>query len=64
MAPIVLLSGKPGCGKTTVVRKTVERLPLPVGGFYTREMRMAGRRLGFEIVTLDGRRGVLARGIP
>ncbi len=30
------------------------------GGFYTRELREGGRRVGFEVVTLDGRRGRLA----
>lgn len=30
------------------------------GGFYTREVRAEGRRVGFEVVTLDGRRGQLA----
>jgi len=56
----ILLTGYPGCGKTTLVRKVVERLERPAGGFYTREIREGGRRKGFEIVTLDGQRGVLA----
>ena len=30
------------------------------GGFYTQEIRQGGARLGFEIVTLDGSRAVLA----
>ncbi|MCI55952.1 cancer-related nucleoside-triphosphatase-like protein, partial [Trifolium medium] len=28
---------------------------LKVQGFYTREVRLAGERVGFEVVTLDGR---------
>jgi nucleoside-triphosphatase len=31
------------------------------GGFYTEEVRSQGTRVGFDIITLDGRRGVLAR---
>ena len=30
------------------------------GGFYTQEIRAQGRRVGFEVVTLEGRRGRLA----
>ncbi len=47
-------------GKTTVVVHVVERLGLPAGGFYTQEIRERGRRVGFAITTLDGRRGILA----
>jgi len=36
------------------------RLAGPAGGFYTQEIREAGRRMGFEIITLDGGRGILA----
>ena len=50
----ILLTGPPQCGKTTVVQKVVARFPGKAAGFYTREVREAGRRLGFEIVTLDG----------
>ncbi|NIR42607.1 MAG: NTPase [Gemmatimonadetes bacterium] len=59
----ILLTGRPGCGKTTAVRETVERLgpAIEVAGFYTEELRRAGRRIGFDVVTVDGRRGPLAR---
>ena len=30
-------------------------------GFFTEEVRVAGERQGFDVVTLDGQRGVLAR---
>jgi len=56
----VLVTGRPGVGKTTLILRVVARLPGPAGGFYTRELRDDGRRVGFELVTLDGRRGVLA----
>lgn len=56
----VLLTGKPGCGKTTLVQRVLECYRGAAGGFYTREVREAGTRLGFEILTLDGRLGTLA----
>jgi nucleoside-triphosphatase len=35
-----LLSGPPGCGKTTVLRRLAERLgDLRLAGFYTQEIR-------------------------
>jgi nucleoside-triphosphatase len=57
----LLLTGLPGCGKTTVVRRVIERLGgRRLAGFYTQEIRREGRRLGFEAVALGGRRAVLA----
>ena len=56
----VLLTGTPGVGKTTLIRKLVEALGRPERGFITEEIREAGRRRGFRIVTLDGREGILA----
>jgi len=56
----ILLTGPPQCGKTTVVQKVVARWPGQAAGFYTREVRRAGRRLGFEIVTLAGEVALLS----
>jgi len=57
----LLLTGPPGCGKTTVVLRLVERLSgRRLAGFYTQEIRREGRRLGFEAVGLGGARAVLA----
>jgi nucleoside-triphosphatase len=56
----ILLVGPPGSGKTTLIRRVVERLGRLAGGFYTQEVRTGGIRQGFEIVALDGRRGTLA----
>ncbi|MBS1253597.1 MAG: Nucleoside-triphosphatase THEP1 [Anaerolineales bacterium] len=60
MPKAILLTGRPGVGKTTVVRRVVERLGQPAGGFYTRELREGGRRVGFEIVTLGGQTATLS----
>ncbi|MBN1919554.1 MAG: NTPase [Verrucomicrobia bacterium] len=56
----ILLTGTPGVGKTTLIRKLVEALDRPARGIITEEVRVADRRRGFRIVTLDGREGVLA----
>lgn len=52
----VLLAGRPGVGKTTVVRRTADRLAgagVDVAGFYTEEVRDADdRRRGFRGVPL------------
>ncbi len=57
----LLVTGPPGCGKTTLVRKISEDLrDLPVAGFYTDEIREGGERVGFALVGLDGRRGILS----
>jgi nucleoside-triphosphatase len=56
----ILLTGLPGCGKTTLLRSVLDRLNQPAGGFYTREIRVAGERQGFEMVTLSGKRRMLA----
>jgi nucleoside-triphosphatase len=59
--PKTLLTGKPGIGKTTLVRKIIAQMrPTPMAGFYTAEMRSQGRRCGFELCGLNGARRVLA----
>lgn len=55
-----LLTGNPGVGKTTIIKKLIEKLKLPAGGFYTEEIREENMRMGFAIVTLSGFKGVLA----
>jgi nucleoside-triphosphatase len=57
----LLLTGVPGIGKTTLIRAVVERLDgVTCAGFYTREKRRHGQRIGFSIVTLNGEEGTLA----
>lgn len=61
IAKNILLTGLPGCGKTTVVSRIVDRLAqLRLAGFYTREIRRSGNRRGFEAVGLHGSSVVLA----
>jgi nucleoside-triphosphatase len=60
----LLIEARPGAGKTTALGRLAELLDeagLPVTGFLTREIRERGQRIGFEIESLEGVRGVLAR---
>jgi len=60
MGKAILITGAPGCGKTTIIQRVIDRLPDIRGGFFTREIRQGGVRKGFELITLDGRHGILA----
>jgi len=55
----ILFTGRPGVGKTRVIMNLISGLE-GVGGFYTEEMRQKGERKGFRIVTLRGKKGILA----
>ncbi len=61
---VLLLTGTPSVGKTTVLMKTVNALKergIRVGGLISREAREGGTRVGFEILDLtSSRRGWLA----
>jgi nucleoside-triphosphatase len=57
----ILLSGLPGCGKTTAVIKIISALNADkVAGFYTQEIREDDTRKGFSWTRLDGATGILA----
>ncbi len=57
----LLITGQPGIGKTTVVRRVADRLgPSGLRGFYTEEIRVAGERRGFRLVGFDGTTRVIA----
>jgi len=60
MKQAYLLSGAPGVGKTTLIKQAIAMVKGKAGGFYTQEIRSQGVRQGFEIVTLDGSRAILA----
>ncbi|KAK9135658.1 hypothetical protein Syun_014988 [Stephania yunnanensis] len=69
-----LVTGPPGIGKTTLVMRVLDTLStsnpnLKIHGFYSRksisnavnrEVREGNERVGFEVVTVDGKKGSLA----
>lgn len=58
---IRLLTGPPGIGKTTAMRRIVAALARrKIGGFTTGEIREKGERVGFGLESFDGARAVLA----
>lgn len=61
MGRTLVLTGRPGVGKTTVIKRIADELGDLAGGFYTEEIRGPdGRREGFRLVTLDGDEAVMA----
>ncbi len=64
MKRILILTGSPGVGKTTVLTNIVEALKsrgVAVGGMVSREVREGNARVGFEILDLtNGKHGWLA----
>ena len=64
MKRVLLLTGAPGIGKTTILIKTVDALRakgISVGGMISREVREGNVRVGFEILDLtNGKHGWLA----
>ncbi|MBS7608083.1 MAG: NTPase [Candidatus Bathyarchaeia archaeon] len=61
---VLLLTGSPGVGKTTLLLKVVDALKTKgyrVGGMVSREVRVGGTRIGFEVLDLaSSKRGWLA----
>ncbi|MBM4140538.1 MAG: NTPase [Nitrospira sp.] len=57
----MLITGLSGVGKTTLIKNLSEELKdfRPVG-FYTTEIREKGIRKGFELISLDGIKGILS----
>jgi nucleoside-triphosphatase len=60
MGRTLLLTGRPGVGKTTVVKAVAEALGERAGGFFTEEIRGPAGRQGFRLVTLDGQEATMA----
>jgi nucleoside-triphosphatase len=60
MTKVYLLTGSPGSGKTTIIKKALARTRSEAAGFYTEELRTGGIRQGFSLTTLDGTTTTLA----
>jgi nucleoside-triphosphatase len=59
----LLIEARPGAGKTTAIGRLAQLLDeagIALGGFFTRELRESGRRVGFEVEAFAGERGLLA----
>ena len=57
----ILITGLPGIGKTTLVKQLWYRLErYRPEGFYTEEIRHEGERKGFQLLSLNGRKSILA----
>jgi nucleoside-triphosphatase len=58
----LLITGLPGCGKTTLCRKIIQALKdKKIGGILSEEIREGGERKGFKIIDIKtGAEGVLA----
>ena len=46
----ILITGKPGIGKTTLIRKLIDSISLSKGGFYTEEIRYEPSTCPFHCV--------------
>jgi nucleoside-triphosphatase THEP1 len=52
---VILLTGKPRIGKTTIIKKIINEIGLDIfGGFYTEEVRDSKDRVGFKCVSISG----------
>lgn len=60
MKRVLLLTGSPGTGKTAIIEEAIAKTKIRAGGFYTEEIRLAGVRQGFRIISLDGQEATLA----
>jgi nucleoside-triphosphatase len=64
---LLLITGRPGIGKTTVIRRVASSLrsTAPAGGArlsgcYTQEVRVGAVRQGFRLVTFDAQEALMA----
>ncbi len=60
MARTLLIAGRSGIGKSTLIKTLAEQLKGRAGGFYTEEISGPGGRKGFRIVTFANRSTVVA----
>lgn len=55
-----LITGPPGCGKTTLIKEILKEIKIKAQGFFTEEIRKENSRVGFEIVSLEKKRKIFA----
>jgi nucleoside-triphosphatase len=60
MKQAYLLTGRPGTGKTSIIKQVATQMQVRAGGFYTEEIRSRGVREGFRLVSLNGEDTILA----
>jgi nucleoside-triphosphatase len=56
----LLVTGNPGVGKTTLIKKMITESRLNPRGFYSEEIRIGIERKGFKVKTFTGNEGILA----
>lgn len=56
----IFLTGEPGVGKTAIILKVLADLAFKAGGFYTQEIKSGKTCKGYDLVTLDGKQGIVA----
>ena len=58
----ILLTGEPGIGKTTLIKKLLQKLGKKARGFWTEEIRDKNtkKRIGFKVINTEGQETVFA----
>lgn len=60
MSQVILLTGEPRVGKTTVIQEIIKFLDCEYSGFYTQEIREGNERKGFKLISFEGTEKILA----